>query len=428
MLAAAMLAALALPAHAFAGESLAASGSITYTWQGDPARGCAAAGLCGVQGELVVRPQGLDASSGGPIDIPLFGTSATVRVAGPGGDCIDLPGGTFGGDLFVRRIHGRLVGQIEPPLSSGRCAGPLQQDFARLTLTVIRSGDKHPSFDLRTRRSFVAGPFSGRLVSTLRLRPAPGGGGTFTSSSGSSGTSIPLGPPVRKVFVEQVSLRYRLASLPAALDATFSGEPDPFCAALAACGNSGSLALSLGSVQRTIAVTAARVVRQRVGSGRALADLRRGRLPIGNGEFPLLAPLVVPTVASETIRAPDGTQCQAASSGQAQLNIGTAPGSRPRSALEMSLSDAGDPGLLRTYCPGPDDTDVFGRSPAFLTGSVGPTQLLLRHSVISLSRSGGFAGFGYVGTRAGALRLSLTLQRVHAGTIVLRTTTSRDVP
>ena len=58
MLAAAALATLALPTHAFADESLSATGSITYTWQGDPARGCAQAGLCGVQGEMIVAPQG----------------------------------------------------------------------------------------------------------------------------------------------------------------------------------------------------------------------------------------------------------------------------------------------------------------------------------------------------------------------------------
>jgi hypothetical protein len=63
MLAAAALATLALPADALADESLTATGSITYTWQGDPARGCAAAGLCGVLGEVIVAARGIRARS-----------------------------------------------------------------------------------------------------------------------------------------------------------------------------------------------------------------------------------------------------------------------------------------------------------------------------------------------------------------------------
>lgn len=50
MLATAALATLALPAHALAEESLTATGSITYTWQGDPAHGCAQAGCAGFTG------------------------------------------------------------------------------------------------------------------------------------------------------------------------------------------------------------------------------------------------------------------------------------------------------------------------------------------------------------------------------------------
>lgn len=38
--------------------TLSASGSVTVTWQGDLARGCAAAGLCGTYGELILRSNG----------------------------------------------------------------------------------------------------------------------------------------------------------------------------------------------------------------------------------------------------------------------------------------------------------------------------------------------------------------------------------
>ena len=246
-LAVATLAALAVPAYAVADESLSATGSITYTWQGDPARGCAAAGLCGVRGELIVQPQGDTGAIAlrGTVDIPIFSPALTVRAVGPGGVCVDVPEGVPGSDLFVtRRGHGRLVGRIEPPFSSSRCAGPTSHDLARLTFPVRRFGARRPSYDLRVSRSFVAGPFTGTFASTLVLRPSTGGGG----SSSQSFPGLPA-PPRHKVLVERVALRYRVASLPSALDTAFSGEPDPFCAAFAAAEpRAPSRSLSPGSL------------------------------------------------------------------------------------------------------------------------------------------------------------------------------------
>lgn len=430
MLAAAALAgiaALAVSGRALADESLSTTGSITYTWQGDPARGCAAAGLCGVHGELVLNAAGTTSAlsfGGRTIDIPFFGSSGIVRVAGPNGDCVDVAGGVFGGDLFVTRVRGKLVGRMSPAPSSGRCAGPLEQDFARLTLPVTRSGGKRPSFDLRTSRSFTAGPFSGRMVSTLQLRPARGGGGFSSTSSGGS-TS---GTPIHTILLEQVTLRYRVARLPGTLDAAFSGEPDPFCSALGSCGISGNLAFSVGGFHGTIVATASRVVRRRVSPRQALADMRSGMLHFGNGGFPLSAPLAMPTTVNETLRAPDGTQCQAVSSSrEAQLQIASASERLPHPGLEVSLGESGPPSLLRTYCPGPNDTDVFG--PALrLTASLGPAQLLRRHGVFALSRSGSFAGTGYAGTRAGALRFSLALVHVQARTVQVATESREPLP
>ena len=162
MLAAAALAALALPVHALAEESLAASGSITYTWQGDPAHGCAAVGVCAVQGELIVEPQS-GVPSGGDDRHPAVRVKPPYAWRVPSGDCVDS-GGPLSGDLFVVGPHPGSRGRIEPALSSGRCAGPLEQDFARLTLPVTRLPGKHPSFDLRTTQGFTAGPFSGTMV------------------------------------------------------------------------------------------------------------------------------------------------------------------------------------------------------------------------------------------------------------------------
>jgi hypothetical protein len=60
---------------------------------------------------------------------------------------------------------------------------------------------------------------------------------------------------------------------------------------------------------------------------------------------------------------------------------------------------------------------VFGIFPGLARTSIGLAQLLKRHSVISLTEPGSFAGAGYVGSRSGALAFSLTLESVRAGTI-----------
>ncbi len=414
-LAAAALVALAVPAHALAVESLAASGSVTYTWRADPARGCAAAGLCGVQGEFILRPQGDTSAESfdGRIDIPVFDPTATVRVSGSGGDCVDVPGAFSGSDLSVsRRGHGRLVGRIEPPVSSGRCAGPTAQDLGRLGFQVKRSGGKRPSYDLRGRRSFVAGPFTGTVVSTLVLRPSSGGGGFSSSGSFSSGA-----PPRRKVLLEQVTLRYRVASLPSSLDSTFSGESDPFCAALNTCGASGNLALSFPRFAGTLVLSGSNEVPRPVSSRRAISDLRRGRLFLGGGA-PGPLDRGLSSQVSETYVAADGSRCQSTStSRQAHMFFASAGPTGGRLGLQVALVDPNDAGVLRTYCPGPADTDVFGTKPQVASTSVSVAQLLRHRSVISLSRNGDFAGVGYAGTRGGSVAFSLTLERVRAGTV-----------
>jgi hypothetical protein len=224
----------------------------------------------------------------------------------------------------------------------------------------------------------------------------------------------PPSGPRHKLLIEQVTLRYRVASLPSALSATFSGEPDPFCAALASCGATGSLSLSFPRFARTFVLRASRVVRKRVGSRQAIADLRHGVLSLGPGP-PVPFGAGPPAHVSETFRAGDGSSCQSAStSRQAELFVN--PGVR-RGGVQVVLSDPNDAGLMRTYCPGPEDSDMFGRSTIFASTNVGREQLLRRSSVFALSRSGSFAGPGYTGSLGGALQFSLTLEHVRAGTV-----------
>lgn len=94
------------------------------------------------------------------------------------------------------------------------------------------------------------------------------------------------------------------------------------------------------------------------------------------------------------------------------------PSAGPHPAVQVVVNEPSDAGLMRTYCPGPTDTDLFGRNNTVLaTTKVGLAQLLRRRSVFTLSRPGSFAGPGYVGTRGGALQFSLTLEQIRAGTV-----------
>jgi hypothetical protein len=222
--------------------------------------------------------------------------------------------------------------------------------------------------------------------------------------------------PTHKVLIEQVALRYRIASLPGTLDASFSGEPDPFCAALDSCGATGSIALSLPRYRSTVFVSASRVVTQRVDADQAVADFRRGLLHAGGGG---IGPPGADTTArvAETFDGSGGWRCQDSVVSRGPQLF---PAVRPRSGAGIAFGIDGSlgPDLLRTHCPGPSFVDVFGHSRAVVRASIGAARLLAHHSVISMTSPGSFSGFGYVGTRAGALRFSLTLERVRAGTVV----------
>lgn len=412
LLVVAVLVVLIAPASAAAAdESLVASGTVTYSWHGDPSRGCAAAGLCDVQGVLIINPHGsADAQSeGGRTFIDLNAAGATVRVLTGGGECIDSPEGDGGPTVTVGRGgHGRLVGRIQPPLSSGRCAGPVAQDLSGLTLPVRKTGGKHAMYDLRATLPLVSGPFSGTLVSTLVLRP---GAGQEESSSGSS-RPVPR-PPLHKVLVERVTLRYAVTPLAGGLEIPFSGEPDAFCTALDSCGATGTLVLSAGGPVTAVTLAASRTVRRRIGARGALADLRRGRLgsPSGFGKVSSLN-------VAEMFSSADISRCDASAEGPgAGLSFGGEPGTAARgSATQVTLFAYGGE-YLRTYCPGPSTADVIGEFQRLGRASVTVAQLLAPHSDLRLTDPGSFSGTGYVGMRTEEIGFSLALEGIRAGTV-----------
>src|SRR5947208_5951319 len=161
-----------------------ASGQIVLTWHGDPARGCAAAGVCDLSGSIVSKPDLVDIYGAFrpdgrfyPGEATLFSTApAVVRTrrsnpTGASSTCLDLvdaggvalspteqPGGRYTFDLST--AHSFTGG-----LTTGRCAGPkakqLETVFPSGVLQAALKGHRSRLLDLTGRRSFTAGPFSG---------------------------------------------------------------------------------------------------------------------------------------------------------------------------------------------------------------------------------------------------------------------------
>jgi hypothetical protein len=400
-------------------EDLVGSGSIIYTWHGNPARGCAAESLCGVHGALVIgHVEGANLSSH-----ELFlGGGSTVRVVDRGGECVDSLGGpySFGNALQVQRQGARWTASFQPPSAlSGRCAEPLGQELAALSFPVKLSGRRsRPTLSLRLSRPFVAGPYSGSVDSTLVLRPAPpngfGGGfvGSFTSGSGSSRSGI--SPPV---IAEFVNLVYRASVVPSAIQYQLAGTTDPFCQMLDSCGTTGSISLSASGPALTLTLSAVRRVRHRVSRSRVLADFRRGKLPFS---FPGFGQLQV--AVRESLTEQDGSSCEDSSAGQLQLVLGAFNFPRPIPAggvMPAVLTSSEPAEVLRTHCAGPLDQDIIGSSggqPMYAAGRIPTGALLTRQFDVSLTRSGEFTSFGYSGTFDGALNFKFTRVSLHAGT------------
>lgn len=398
-------------------RALIASGSLTYTWSGDPARGCAAVGVCGIRGELILRPQpsGQSVSPNGPMNVFLESSGVSRVIRGEGGavlgQCTDVPGDLFGSILFNLPKHRATTASVLPAPSSGRCAGPTSADLMHVSIPVRRTG--RFSFDLSGTRSFTAGPFSGALVSTVRLVPAPGSSGGETFGSSSSGPGRP-GQPAKAPTLEVVQLQYRVSQASSTIQTQFSGAGQPTCQIVDTCGASGSLAFSVAP-SRGFTLIGTRLVHRQLSRRQMLNDVRRGRFRLN--AFALLTGHI-----SEVFNWPGGPSCSDAVAAPSLL-LSTGPPPAPPAAKQTIAvtvsSNGGGPGtnVFRTHCPGPDDEDLFGASPdggneTYAHGSITTAQLLARRSVLTLYEAGTFSGLAYTGSRSGTIALDLTLTKV----------------
>src|SRR3954447_7387753 len=233
------------------------SGALTVTWHGDPARGCADAGVCDVTGSVTVRAdEGSSSSSSDTehvlnlLDVQTQG--GIVRVSrGTSATCLDGTGEVRLTPRVLRRAGPRAVLALGAEdfafggqLGAGRCAGPVPSDVAAampraaVPERVLRRAG---AFDLRFggRRTFAAGPFAGSVSSTLELR------GRAARTRGRIGAFVrqptPARPRHRRVVrVEGIVIGYRVAAADGALTTAFQGGPSPDCDALDACGMTGT--------------------------------------------------------------------------------------------------------------------------------------------------------------------------------------------
>jgi hypothetical protein len=286
--------------------STRATGSLVISWRGDPARGCAAAGLCDVSGRVVyVASRESDVSITGPAHVSLategiaFQTATpVVRVvrgpaADPAGACADPLGVGFV-RLEPSRERGGRVRLTADPFESpsglafpGRCAGPLPEDVrSAMPSVVVRP---RPLLSGRTvlplggRRAFAAGPFSGEVVSTLRV---------VRRSRVVAESPEALGgvePPSRARRRASLDVVYDIVGVRGSVGFAYAGAPGPFCVPLDACGLIGryeasDLRAAFGRVE-VLADGPAAALRGRRSVAAALRAFRAGRLRVRGTSF-----------------------------------------------------------------------------------------------------------------------------------------------
>ncbi|MGZ4187737.1 MAG: hypothetical protein ACXVFQ_15530 [Solirubrobacteraceae bacterium] len=413
-----LIACCAVPGVALADTpTLNPSGTLTFSWQGDPARGCQAAGVCAVSGSLEVIPADQSGSVESPPsrDILIQDDGAVVRVADPGSTptqphiCTQLtPVAVI---VTIKRSHSgglQAFGEWVSVPSSGDCAGPSAESFGAFSLPTRRLPGPREAYDLSTTQTFGSGPYTVTLRSTLRARrppPVPASG-TLGSENSSSG-SFP-GPVSDTGLVEHVSIIYRITRTSGTFTTTFAGRPDPFCVPLDACGASGAVTDAISGVSTRLEFDAQRLVSRRASRGKALADLRSGRLTL----FHTGAPLA--NVLSANYRWPDGSACTARLRQGNAVSL-NATGARHKEVLFSIATDSvEDP--FRSLCPGPATGDVLGPTGTLARASL-PLRELGRPSLrINLSRDGRFVAASYAGSHSGGVSAGLRLVHVRAGT------------
>jgi hypothetical protein len=423
-LAPALAVAVAMPAPAGAASwtsymvDVSAHGSIVVSWRGDPARGCAAAGMCDERGSFTLRPN-LDGQMELIRDGGRWESFGSTSLSGGDESVVvrarhDEPGRDP--TLCIEPLHAPLTVAVAPaarglsrvgvgtsfdgPISAGRCAGPTEGDVVQALPTgPIDVGRAHwtpVALRLAGHRTFDAGPLAGEVaydvalrVAHLRLRhPLRDGGG------GSE-------PPAT------VEIAYRVERLTAQTTADFAGLPELGCDLLDACGTTGIATRRVDFAGGDASLTADPAHGRAPGSRAAiLRAFRAGRMPVFGGVSPPDG--VRGTATVEELRAGGAGGCRDTAPGPA-IGIDLLPG---RAAVQLQPSaSVGRPDPLRARCPGPTRGDVLGER-ASAAGNIAPGDLLRPHVTLRLAGAGRFAGKGYGGRHATTIVAELRRTRL----------------
>jgi hypothetical protein len=405
--------------------SLNPSGTLTFSWRGDPARGCQAAGVCAVSGALEVIPADQSDTFETPAtrNIEIEDDSSVVRVTDPGSTpsqphvCAEpSPFGMFLVVMRRRQLPG--LEAITIPFSgpsSGDCAGPSSLSLGDFTLPARRLPGPSEAYDLSGTRTFGSGPYEITVKSTIRARrPAHGENGSGNVSVGGSGSSggFPV-PKPHKGLLERVAVQYQVSSTTGTITTTFAGRPDPFCMPLDACGASGTVTDSISGISRKLEFEAERVAKRRVSRRAALDDFRSGRLPLQS------TAVLLKDALSATVRWPTGSVCtdRLTHHNAVDLNVDRARGRR-KVGFTLITNQIEDP--FRNACPGPSASDALASSDAMARASLPLRAVGRRRLRIVVSGHGRFVAGSYAGSRSGGVTVELRLLRVRAGTVTAK--------
>jgi hypothetical protein len=421
MLAAAALLIAGTPAQArpieYTGE-ITPTGALTISWHGDPARGCAQAGLCGYRGSIDAHPDSgsFDIAVKGRRVFESFGfldlfESPIVRVkreesGGADAECVDSsPDDSIEVNATNAGADRTRLGLASEELSSGRCAGPrMSALLARLPRHTRSLGHlirKGGLVDFSGEVPFKAGRFSGTLRSTLRLRFSPASRNVLVTIP-----PRPTRPPHRRrlVRVVHLSATYRVSSFTGSLATSFGALADPPCEDRDSCGLAGTATWALSATHGTLRIDAdARARRSDHGIRGALAAVRRrGAYVFGDAD--LSRNLGTTTV---DLSRPNGVSCHDTASA-APPGLAAYNSSARRFTFELGGEDSYPTSvdLIRTGCPGPRDSDALGSRP-LASGSVPLTRLGRHAFTVDLHDAWDFSSNGYSGRNSSRFRLDL---------------------
>lgn len=410
-----------VPAGAAAHEKMRSAytplGSVAVDWSGSPADGCAAAGVCGVKGSIILRAPGNFASLGKHPTVVLS-DPAIARASTPGatpasdGSCASseeialtlVMGGSSADPQFT-------VDRADSPYppSAGACAGPTASDLAALAFPArpLRHGR---GYNLSGAEHFTAGPFA--VVAHAHLR-------AFRHEVRLGRRRAPSGL-VRghsdRALQETASVTYRVTGVSGSLSGGF-GAADDDCASFGTCGDQGSLDLMPGTDGEEVTIHGERVVDHAVSKSTALSDLAAGRL-VTDGGF---GELHLPESLSGTLTPSSGTECTSTVEQSSPAFVATVSSGTDAIALVSDGTDGGfdfsDP--LRSRCPGPLSSEV-APDEVLASGALALSDVGQPNLTVSISGQRSWTGDGYAGTFGGTLHLTLQRMRESGGTRSLR--------